>query len=517
MDKYQEIALSDLVVSDINVRKQLTGDDDETNIQDLADDIKINGLINPITVRRKNDNLYEVIAGQRRFMAARLCGYDTIACHILTVDNQKAEEISLIENVQRNAMTSIDKIRAYNKLYSFYENDEKKVCDVVHISASTLNKYIRLRDLPEKIINGLDAKGNDKISIDVALQLAALPKNFDTEYFFRNSAELNNPQKTDVLKKLNRISVEGQPINEEKIKETIEQIIQERHHLVSLPPPYVYDKRGNRVVIPQNLYDRVIEIIEKSKTEDFYIKNKKHEDEKCEDEKHEDEKCENEKHEDEKHEDEKCENEKHEDEKHEDEKCEDENNHICFLDIETNGRGIIVQIAYEIYDHNMEHKKSNNIIINNNGITGWHFKFTPEFIRTNGVDPVDAFKYCQRDLITCKHIVCHNISFDIPQMLAYFKKFGYNLAVPQDRFCTMRETTKMVGIRNNKGYKWPTLSELYAKCYGGVPDNELLHKADGDVSILRDSFIYLYKNGMIRIDEKIEFLDFTVGIDQKAS
>lgn len=97
----QNIPIEKLTISELNVRKTISTEDDETNIEDLANDIKINNLLNPLTVRLY-DNKYEIIAGQRRFLALKLLNWKSIPCHIMNVNNQKAEEISLIENVQRN-------------------------------------------------------------------------------------------------------------------------------------------------------------------------------------------------------------------------------------------------------------------------------------------------------------------------------------------------------------------------------------------------------------------------------
>jgi len=126
------IEISKLYVSNINVRKTLTSEEDETGITDLANDININGLINPITVRL-NNNKYEIIAGQRRYLAMKQLNKTHIPCNILNIDTQKAEEISLVENVQRNQMTTCDKVRSYSKLYDVYNGDIDKVISAIHI------------------------------------------------------------------------------------------------------------------------------------------------------------------------------------------------------------------------------------------------------------------------------------------------------------------------------------------------------------------------------------------------
>ena len=109
-----DIEISKLYVSHMNVRKTLRGIKDETSISDLANDIVMNGLINPITVLYNNtNNKYEIIAGQRRFLAMKKLNKDAITCNILHVDPHKAEQISLVENIQRNPMTTCDKVKAF--------------------------------------------------------------------------------------------------------------------------------------------------------------------------------------------------------------------------------------------------------------------------------------------------------------------------------------------------------------------------------------------------------------------
>ena len=121
----KEIETEILYVSNCNVRKTLEGDEDDTSISDLANDIRINGLINPITVRKVDDK-YEIIAGQRRYLACKMLKKDNISCSIIDVSSQKAEEISLVEDVQRNPMTNSDKVKIYSKLYEIYNKDINK-------------------------------------------------------------------------------------------------------------------------------------------------------------------------------------------------------------------------------------------------------------------------------------------------------------------------------------------------------------------------------------------------------
>ena len=167
----QNIELDKLYVSEHNVRKILVDDDDETTIRDLADNIKEHNLINPITVRKVSDDSYEIIAGQRRYLAVKSLRYPTIQCNVINVTDKEADIISLTENVHRNAMTNVDKVKSYMKLYQHYDYNLKVVSDIVGMSPQTLKKYITIASLPDKVIELLDSKDSDKVTIETAIAL----------------------------------------------------------------------------------------------------------------------------------------------------------------------------------------------------------------------------------------------------------------------------------------------------------------------------------------------------------
>ena len=156
----RSIPLDALRVSDLNVRKTLQSDEDEANVNDLAVDISENGLLNPLTVRGiPGCAAYEVIAGQRRFMALKLLKQATAPCNIIAATDEKAEELSLVENVQRNQMTTADKVRAYSRLHAVYGSDADKVAAAVHVSKATIMKYVKVKDLPRRSCAGWTKPG----------------------------------------------------------------------------------------------------------------------------------------------------------------------------------------------------------------------------------------------------------------------------------------------------------------------------------------------------------------------
>lgn len=253
----KEIDTNTLYVSDCNVRKTLEGEEDDTNISDLANDIRTNGLINPITVRRIDDK-YEIIAGQRRYLACKMLKKDFISCNIVDVSSQKAEELSLVENVQRNPMTNSDKVKIYSKLYEIYDKDINKVVNTVNISRVTIQKYLKINTLPDEVIKMLDSNNDDKINLDVAVELSKLPKSVNKTDAIKNIKSLNSSQQKQALKQF----VDEECSDAEEINEIKEEIAIKQNNISSAPScPYVIDISGRYVKIPTHLYPEIINLI----------------------------------------------------------------------------------------------------------------------------------------------------------------------------------------------------------------------------------------------------------------
>lgn len=204
----KSIEIAKLYISELNVRKTASSVKDESNIEDLANDIKSNGLINPITVTYNiNKDSYEIIAGSRRYKAMLLLNALTIPCNIIDVECHKAEEISLVENINRNQMTTYDKVKAFAKLSEVCEDNIETLCKKVNISKATIQKYLKIKDLPEELLKLLDNKTSEykKISVDLAIQLVNyknLPNNkLDVIETFNLIEDASNSEKIATLEK----------------------------------------------------------------------------------------------------------------------------------------------------------------------------------------------------------------------------------------------------------------------------------------------------------------------------
>ncbi len=167
----KDIEMSKIVVSKQNARKDLSAGSEEANLDDLANSIKEKGLLSPITVVQKGDK-YELIVGQRRYLACKKLGYQKIAAIIRDEsDDTDYLTISLIENIHRSDMSPIDKARAYNSLFEKY-HDYDRVSKETGISVVTIRKYVKLLDLAPQLQDRLSTS-EGVVGIDAMSRLSS--------------------------------------------------------------------------------------------------------------------------------------------------------------------------------------------------------------------------------------------------------------------------------------------------------------------------------------------------------
>lgn len=129
---------------------------EEASLQQLADSIAIHGVIQPIAVRRgKNEGFYEIIAGERRWRAAKLAGIVTIPAVILELDDAAAAQAALIENIQREDLNPVEEAKAYQTLLDTYGMTQENLAKQLGKSRSQITNMLRLLDLDEAILQTL--------------------------------------------------------------------------------------------------------------------------------------------------------------------------------------------------------------------------------------------------------------------------------------------------------------------------------------------------------------------------
>ena len=119
------------------------------------------GLVQPITLRKLNDESYEIIAGERRFRASQMAGLESIPAYIKTVDDDETMEMALIENIQREDLNSIEIALAYQKLISTLSLTQEQLSERVGKKRATVANYLRLLKLPAEVQMGVKDKKID--------------------------------------------------------------------------------------------------------------------------------------------------------------------------------------------------------------------------------------------------------------------------------------------------------------------------------------------------------------------
>lgn len=142
----------------------------EEALQELSDSIKQHGIVQPLVVAKK-DNYYEIIAGERRWRAAKLAGLKEVPAVIKDYSPQEIMEVALIENIQREDLNPVEEARAYQNLIKEYNLRQEEVAERVSKSRSAITNSLRLLKLEEKV---LDMLQEEAISSGHARALLAL-------------------------------------------------------------------------------------------------------------------------------------------------------------------------------------------------------------------------------------------------------------------------------------------------------------------------------------------------------
>jgi ParB family chromosome partitioning protein len=145
---------------------------DEEALNELADSIRIQGIIQPITVRQIGVNKFQLISGERRLQASKRAGLKSIPAYVRTADDQQMLEMALIENIQRENLNAIEIALSYQRLITECSLKQEELGDRVGKNRTTVNNYIRLLKLPDVIQVALR---DTKISMGHARAIINIP------------------------------------------------------------------------------------------------------------------------------------------------------------------------------------------------------------------------------------------------------------------------------------------------------------------------------------------------------
>jgi ParB family chromosome partitioning protein len=142
-------SISDLTRNKYQPRKKF----DETSLNELSESIKSRGIIQPIIVRDSNGNSkYEIIAGERRWLAAQKAGLHEVPIVVIEADDKKALEFGIVENVQRHDLNAIEEAEGYKRLIDEFSYDQEQVAKFIGKSRSHITNSLRLLSLPNEVI-----------------------------------------------------------------------------------------------------------------------------------------------------------------------------------------------------------------------------------------------------------------------------------------------------------------------------------------------------------------------------
>ena len=133
---------------------------DENKLNELTNSIKERGVLQPIIVRKhyKDDGKYEIIAGERRFLAAKKAGLEEVPVVITNVDDLKSLEFAIIENVQRDDLNPLEEAQSYQRLIDEFSYDHEKVSKFIGKSRSYITNSLRILTLPKEVLNLIETR-----------------------------------------------------------------------------------------------------------------------------------------------------------------------------------------------------------------------------------------------------------------------------------------------------------------------------------------------------------------------
>ena len=150
-----KLSISDLYPNKFQPRKIF----DEDSLNDLEKSIKERGIIQPIIVRKSNEeSKYEIIAGERRWLAAQKAGLHEVPVVVTEADDLKSLEFAIVENVQRNDLNPLEEAQGYQRLINDFSYDQEKVSKFIGKSRSYITNCLRILTLPSDVLNLIETK-----------------------------------------------------------------------------------------------------------------------------------------------------------------------------------------------------------------------------------------------------------------------------------------------------------------------------------------------------------------------
>jgi ParB family chromosome partitioning protein len=210
-----QLSVSDLIPNKYQPRKNF----DEANLEDLTNSIKERGMIQPIIVRRSNNenSKFEIIAGERRWLAAQRAGIHNVPVVITEADDLKSLEFAIVENVQRHDLNPLEEAQGYKRLIDEFSYDQEKVSKFIGKSRSYITNSLRILTLPDEVIKLIETNklstGHAKILVGLDNASFVANKIIDNKLSVRQAENFvqlfkKKRQKSKIKKDTNIIALE---------------------------------------------------------------------------------------------------------------------------------------------------------------------------------------------------------------------------------------------------------------------------------------------------------------------
>mgnify|MGYP001133379092 FL=1 len=198
-----KLAITDLVRNKLQPRKNF----DKENLEGLTNSIRERGIIQPIIVRESenNKNKYEIITGERRWIAAQNAGLHDVPVVITEANDLKSLEFAIVENVQRHDLNPIEEANGYQKLIGQFKYDHEKVAKFIGKSRSHISNCLRLLTLPKEVIELIEtnklSQGHAKVLVGLENALFVAKKIVEKKLSVRQAENLVRVFKTKKVPK----------------------------------------------------------------------------------------------------------------------------------------------------------------------------------------------------------------------------------------------------------------------------------------------------------------------------
>jgi ParB family chromosome partitioning protein len=265
IEEDKEDSIKDIKINDIEPnKKQPRKTFDDSKLNELAESIKKHGIVQPIIVK-KEDDIYRIIAGERRWRAAKIAGLQTVPAILKELDDREIVEVALIENLQREDLNPIEEAEAYEKLIKEFEMTQEEISEIVGKSRPAIANSLRLLSLSDEVrkmlIDGEITSGHGRTLLmieDSELQEGIANEIVKNKYSVRETEKLIKRLKETKLKETDERKKEKDP-EIKNLEESLQRILGTKVRLN-------HSKKNGKIIIEyysKEELERIIEMIKR--------------------------------------------------------------------------------------------------------------------------------------------------------------------------------------------------------------------------------------------------------------